>query len=147
MGGSIGDSVGLFVRLLEGLSDGLEVGAIESPQEPKVFVSVERNTAPWTAVLPFTRTSYEPFPSPQQSPSPYLSVMVKSYEPFGMQYLSECAVLLAVYMGLLMMVPDPHLLVRDHAASNCKEGQSSRDKNLIKQGTTIPDSNISSSGG
>lgn len=42
---------------------------------------------------------------------------MKSYAPIGRQYLFECMVLVALYTGLLIMVPSSHLLVRVHAVS------------------------------
>jgi hypothetical protein len=88
-----------------------------SMHSPNDFVSVDWKVPPVAIELPFIRISYEPDPWPQHIPSPKESVIVKSYAPFGRQYLFECMVFVALYTGLLMMVPSSHLLVRVHAVS------------------------------
>lgn len=114
----VGDSVGIGVGMRVGFPVGLRVGVGCATHVPNDFVSVDWKFPPVAAELPFTRTSYEPLPYSQQIPSLNSSVIVKSYAPVGTQYLFECKVLVAVYWGLLMTAPDPHLLVSVQTVSS-----------------------------
>ncbi|KAL7425893.1 hypothetical protein ACHAXH_000169 [Discostella pseudostelligera] len=62
-------------------------------------------------MIPFSRTSYEPGPYPQQIPSLDLSVMVNSYSPAGRHSIvCKCMVTYCTYLGMLLMTVPLHLL-------------------------------------
>ena len=83
----IGDELGKGFNTVVGSWVGLSVNEVAYRHWIK-FSLLDSNSAPDASKIPSTKTSYLPFPTPQQMPSSYESKISNVYSPISRHFLS-----------------------------------------------------------